>query len=326
MKFSTTVAFEKHLQEAFPDHLAPVFIVAIPCDFERQMMLQKIVEVIHKKDPAAHVLKFNAESSIEAVLSHLNSPGLFSKYAVAIYDGAVKDEKLTHYVQHPAPGAFLLLGSRDMKALADVYQKGKKEIVVCDLCDEKPWDRERRLQDFALRQAHKQGKRMDPAAAAVLLELVGPDMPTLFHEVEKIICYVGDKAQITSADVEKVSQAHHQATIWKLAEGVVWGSEGVAAEQSGDLSFVLPFLGQLRYQLEIGHKIDQLRGKREEVSRQLPQLRPATLDKYLTQFSKKRAGYFREGLLAIYDLEVALKSSGLDPDLLLDRFIAKLRT
>ena len=326
MKLSTTAAFEKHLQEAFPDHLAPVFILAIPCDFERQLMVQKIVEMIHRKDPSAHVLKFNSESPIETVLSHLNSPGLFSKHAVAIYDQALKDEKLIHYVQRPAPGAFLLLGSRDMKTLSDVYQKGKKEIVVLDLCEEKPWDRERRLQDWVLRQAHAEGRRMDPGAAALLLELVGPDMPSLFQELEKIICYCGDKTQITEADVEAISEAHHQAIGWKLAEGVIWGKEGVPPEKSSDLSFVLPFLSQLRYQLEIGHKIDQLKAKRDEISRQLPQLRQATLDKYLSQFSKKRPKYFQQGLVALYDLEVALKSSGLDPDLLLDRFLAKIRT
>ncbi|MBS0616428.1 MAG: hypothetical protein JSR58_07760 [Verrucomicrobia bacterium] len=324
MKFATVAAFEKHLKEAFPDHLAPVFILAIPCDFERQMMLQKIVEVIHQKDPSAHVLKFSEESPIETVLSHLNSPGLFSKHAVSVYDGAAKNEKLSHYAQHPAPGAFLLIGSRDMKALADVYQKGKKDVVVLDLSEEKPWDRERRLQDFVLREAHKQGRRMEPAAAALLLELVGPDMPSLFHEVEKIICFAGDKTQITSTDVEAVSKAHHQATLWKLAESVIWGKEGVSAEKSSDLSFTLPFLGQLRYQLEIGHKMSQLKGKRDEISRQLPQLRPATLEKYLSQFAKKRQRFFQDGLIALYEFEVALKSSGLDPDLLLDRFIAKL--
>ena len=325
MKLSTTAAFEKHLREAFPDHLAPVFILAIPCDFERQLMAQKIVEMIHRTDPSAHVLKFS-EAPIEAVLSHLNSPGLFSKHAVAIYDPASKDDKLIHYVQSPALGAFLLLGSRDMKTLSDVYQKGKKEIVVLDLSDEKPWDRERRLQDWVLREAQAQGRRMDPAAAARLLELAGPDMPSLFQELEKIICYCGDKTQITEADVEAISEAHHQAIGWKLAEGVIWGKDGVPHERSCDLSFVLPFLSQLRYQLEIGHKIDQLKAKRDEISRQLPQLRPATLDKYLSQFTKKRPKYFHEGLIALYDLEVSLKSSGLDPDLLLDRFLAKLRT
>jgi DNA polymerase-3 subunit delta len=48
------------------------------------------------------------------------------------------------------------------------------------------------------------GKRVEPAAAARLAELVGEDARTLASELQKLVAYVGDRSAIGAADVDEL--------------------------------------------------------------------------------------------------------------------------
>ena len=45
LKFQSIAAFEKHLHEAFPDHLSHVYMVISPFDFERKKMIEMITSL-----------------------------------------------------------------------------------------------------------------------------------------------------------------------------------------------------------------------------------------------------------------------------------------
>jgi DNA polymerase-3 subunit delta len=73
---------------------------------------------------------------------------------------------------------------------------------------------------FARSVAKAQGKQMDRHAAAVLVELVGPDLGVLAQEVGKICLYVGEAEAIETADVEGCVAALADAEVWDLTTGL----------------------------------------------------------------------------------------------------------
>lgn len=330
MKYQNVAAFDKHLQEAFPDHLSAVYLVATSCDFERKKMFDKLLLVLQRKHAASHAVHFDATlAPIEAVLEELNTQSLFGGANLVVLDriDKTKDhEKLVRYIEQPNPNACLILGASSLKPVSDLYQKGKKEVVVLDLSDEKPWDKRRRLAEWLMGEAKRENKVLPSEAAAYLLDHIGLDMPGLHQELIKLICYVGERSAITLNDTKAISSCLNLSTGWQLAEGVIWGRDTVGADKTSDLSFLLMFIGQLRYQLQTGYQVAELLDKPHEIARAFPQLRPQVLEKYISGARQKSAAYFHKGLNALFDLEMAAKSSQIDTALLFDRFIAKLRS
>lgn len=328
MKYQNVAAFEKHLQEAFPDHLSPIYMVVTSCDFERKKMFDKIASFLCNQTLAYDA----AVTPIELVLEELNTQSLFGGSNLVVLDRVDKlkeSEKLEHYIIHPNRNAFLILGASSAKSVSGLYQKGKKEVVALDLSDEKPWDRKRRLNEWLIEEAKLSGKAFSSETSAYLFEHIGLDMPGLYQELVKLICYVGNRPAITIADARAICSSHSIATGWQLSEGVIWGNDCIGADKTSELSFILMFIGQLRYQLQTGYQIAQLLENEtplQEIARLFPQLRSQTLEKYLSGARQKKTAYFHQGLKALFDLELGAKSSGLDTSLLFDRFIGKLRS
>lgn len=293
-------------------------------------MFDKLLSVLKQKHADSHASHFDATVvPIEAVLEELNTQSLFGGSNLVVLDriDKTKDhEKLIRYIEHPNPHACLILGASSLKPVSDLYQKGKKEVIVLDLSDEKPWDRRRRLAEWLIAEAKQAQKSLPSEAAAYLLDHIGLDMPGLHQELAKLICYVGDRGAITLNDTKAIASSLSQSTGWQLAEGVIWGRDTVGADKTADLSFLLMFIGQLRYQLQTGYQVAELLDKPHEIARAFPQLRPQVLEKYISGARQRTAAYFRKGLKALFDLELAAKSSQIDTVLLFDRFIAKLRS
>ncbi len=334
MKFQGWPAFAKHLSESTPDHLSPIYLVIAACSFERKKICDKIISALHKKDPQIIAQHCDAATdSLEGVVQQLNSRSLFGSSPVVVCDGLEKLKKsgwepLLAYAGRPSPFAYLILGSASAKNTADLYQKGKKELVILDLSDEKAWDRKARLQRYLIEFAHREGKTLSPEAAQHLLEHVGLDLPNLEQELIKLLCYVGERNAIGIDDVLQICAVQKSFSTWQLSEMIVWENSAVAAPPAIDLPWLLPFLGQLRYQLQIGMQLATLLENHvepSEISRQLPQLRGAIFDKRMSAARQRRASYFRQGLQRLFEIELMAKNNGATPGLLFDLFTTQLK-
>jgi DNA polymerase-3 subunit delta len=333
VKYHQLAAFEKHLQEVFPDHLSSLYMVASASDFERKQVIEKICAKMRSKDSALTQSTFLVSTiSLEKVLEQLNTCPLFGGAVVVVLEEVEKLKKegcavLMRYLERPSPFAYLILSGSSLKSVNDLYQKHKKVGIVLDLTEEKPWERERRLKEGLVQDARKQGKVMNSDAAAYLLEQIGPDMPCLEQELIKVLCYVGDQQRIELKDVRAVCKPQNHATGWQYAESVVWKGECLPADAVDELSALIPLIGQLRYHFEIGHKIQTFVEQglpAHEIATQLPQVRSAAFEKYYPVVRNKPPGYFQQALMALFDLELACKNGKADPLLLFDLFIGRL--
>lgn len=332
MKYQNINAFEKHLQEAFPHHPSFVYLVVAPSPFEREVALETLVGLIKKRDPAQMLEKIEAEEGVlAAVTEKLYSPSLFGGTPFILLDGIDKiknHEALLKYVVRPVRGSFLLLGASSLKPLTALYQQGKKEMVVLDLSDEKPWEKQKRVQEWVVKLARKEGKEFKGDALSELFARVGYEMTPLAQEVAKVCCYGGEKKSVELEDVKAVISSSLMATGWSLSEALVWGSGKIEMAKTDDLAFFLPLLGQIRYHLQLGAQIASLLDQNlssQEIAAHFPNLRSAHFEKYKQEVQKKKRAYFVRGLKALYEIEVYAKSSFLAPSLLLDLFVGKLR-
>lgn len=313
VKYHTVAAFEKHLAQAAPNHLAKNYLVVVSCPFERRLFVDKIVSYFPNAD-------FKICASYPEAMATLQTPSLFGQLPAVFLDGIDQiKEKKNLEIARLSPG-ILLLGASGMKGVFDLYQKGKKELVVLDLSEEKPWERRRRIGEWIVERGRLEGKVISFALAEMIIDMIGLEVASLLNETLKLFCFVGERKEITKEDVLAICSTRDLATGWALAEAVILENRGIGREKSGDLNFLLPFMGQLRYQL---HQILQIAEQLEHHKEVYcpPQMRPQTFEKYLAAARHKKSLYFSEKLRGLYELERQLKSTNIDPSLLFDRFI-----
>jgi DNA polymerase-3 subunit delta len=328
LKFPSIAAFDKHLKEAYPDHLAPIFLIVTPDEYERRKNIDKITSLIQKKDATVRIVRLSGlEDSLESVKGELLTPSLWGGLTLVIYEAVDKVKNNAELVTHFPPGVHLVMGASGFKAVSELYQKGKKEIVALDMGDEKPWEKERRLQEWLVHEARAQQKTLNSDVVHYLMQHLGPDLATLDQELAKLICFVGDKPRIELDDAKAICGTRDLFTGWQLAEKIVWDRAASLGEKLSDMGFLFPFIGQLRYHLQLGYRLAELvesKATPGDIKHHFPSLRPQQIEKFSTQARARKPIFFHRGLEMLYNLEFASKSSPLDIVVLFDLFQSKL--
>ena len=81
----------------------------------------------------------------------------------------------------------------------------------------------------------QQQKQLSASAAAHLVDLIGPDMGLLDQEILKLAIYVGDKARIDAADVDRLVGHSRGENIWQIFDAIAEGRNADALTMLGRL-------------------------------------------------------------------------------------------
>ena len=318
MRYQNFRAFRKHLASAAPDHLCRCYLIAMPDDYERGMAIQEILSYF----PGRPLIRLNGNEAVCRDISEaLLSPSLFGGEPVAILDEAEKMGKkelqaLSDLIAQASLYGTLLAGARSKTPLSASFEKAG---VVFDLADEKPWDKEKRLGEQISEKVQTSGKRLASDAIPLLFERLGPDAALLDSEIDKLICFVGERPMIERSDVFRISAASRTSTLWETAEKIVW--EGEAA--SVDASTFHGLVPAIRSQLQIGLKIADLFASntpREEWSSYLPRIWPKVLEKRSAQAARLGRSFFKHGLDLLFEIELLSRTGSAREGALLDFF------
>jgi DNA polymerase-3 subunit delta len=311
--------------------MSRVFLVVSPCAYERKKIVEKILSAIRTQQSDIYLHTEDAvQGLLEEQIAGLNTLSLLGGEQVLYLDNIDKLKKnglaiLAEYTAHPSPFAYLLLGANFSKNLGDLYSKGKKELIVCDLSDEKPWDRKERIKRALVDGAAKLGKRLNGDAVEYLLESIGLNLPGLEQEVAKLITYAGERSALTLQDVHVLCRVQKSATLWQLAEAVVWKESLPRIDESIDLSMVLSLISQLRLQLQQGlilAVLTERRAAQGEIAHYLPTVKPVALEKMLLIVKQRKSIFFKRALNLLFDVELIAKNSSLEPGIILDLVLA----
>src|SRR5215210_230874 len=85
--------------------------------------------------------------------------------------------------------------------------------------------RERELPKQLVTQARELGFRLDPAAARLLVERLGPRSMRLRTELERLALWAGDGGEVGIEDLQAMVSDTSEEAIWSLADAVVAGDQ-----------------------------------------------------------------------------------------------------
>jgi DNA polymerase III subunit delta len=104
-------------------------------------------------------------------------------------------------------------------ALAKVVEKAGGEVLSFDV------PRERELPKQLVADARELGFDLEPSAARLLVERLGPRPVRLRTELERLALWAGEGGQVEMQDLEAMVADTSEEAIWTLADAVVAGDE-----------------------------------------------------------------------------------------------------
>jgi|LakMenE01Jun11ns_1017448.scaffolds.fasta_scaffold9943071_2 DNA polymerase-3 subunit delta len=339
MKYTNLRAFEKHLEEASPLHFSSLYMILDKDPFSRKLIADKLISMIlpeaKNRDLGRKIFEADKDS-IDDILRELESPSFFSERRVIILNHAEKlskasVEKLEPYFTHLPPSTYLVFSCSALSAVTNFYKKVEKAGVVLDIPEEKPWEKEKSLQSWMAAYSDLQNKSIDPQTCHYLTKQIGIDQALLQQELDKLICYIGEKSVISIQDAAAICISVPLETIWKLGEAIFKKDAPSAMRISKDIldegTPFLAFLRQLRNQfqteLEIACILDR-NGSPAEITEQFPYMKGNILSQHMQMARGYGLKKLKEGILFIDAAEFSAKKSVAETDIINELLITHL--
>ncbi len=339
MKYDNTRAYQKHLSACNAQQYADVYVIiskdTAECDEAVALTLKELLG-----EGADHdlILKtFDGETTkIDAVLDELNTIPFLSDSKIVLLrrmDKMKKDalKALESYLDKPNPSVKFVASATALAANTRVYKKAEKAGVILSLAEKKPWEKESAYCQWLQENVSAEGKKMEPRAVQTLVKQTGLDKALLRMEMEKLICYVGDRPQITVADVAAICTRVDIDTIFQLSEAVFRLDAAAALLVARHLlDGGAPLIGmivQLRRQFQTEFQVCSILangGNPADITAQFRHMYGKILDKHIQLARGYGMQRFKRGLLSIEETELTAKNSSLAPDFLLERLIMNL--
>jgi len=339
MKYTALRAFEKHLESAAPNRYSDIYFIIGKEGFERKVAADMVVSHILKeqKNPSLGLLTFESDRlSTEELMNELNTLPFFSEKRVVLIQDAEKLNKETTsqlelYFQKPNPTICLIISASAIHQGTNFYKKGEKAGIVLDYVEQKPWEKEQSIIPWIESTVACEGKKIDANTSRFLIKLLGTQQSTLHSELQKLICYVGSRPEITMQDISKLTSGVNVETIWQLGEAIFRKDSAASLRickallQEG--SPFLSLLRQIRTQFQTEFQVCSILsngGTSAEVAKQFPYMKGFILDRHVQMAQSYGMQRFKSGMLHIDATEVQAKNSGTDDALLAELLIIKL--
>ena len=126
---------------------------------------------------------------------------------------------LADYLEQPSETSCLVVLAERLDGRSKLVRRAKAKGAYVEASPLK----RAQLQDFLREEARRRGHRLEPAAAALLLEDVGEQLGPLDDALERLSLYVGPGQPITVEAVEATLTRSHGETVWGLVDGVAEG-------------------------------------------------------------------------------------------------------
>lgn len=339
MKYDNLRAFEKHLEGAAALNFADVYLILAKEPFERKAAVDRVIKGVLKGEPSPDLCLhlFDGErDGAQGVLGELETLTFFVKKRVIVVQNFNECDKATiakleAYLATPNRSVCLVLAAPAFNKVTNFYKKAEKLGVVLEVAEEKPWDKEKSIAEWTIRTAGALGKQLDQQTAREMVQQLGTDQTLLSNELQKLVCYVGERRAITRQDLSAVCSHINRDTGWQLGEAIFRRDAAAALRIGKNLlaegAALIAMLRQVRSQFQTELQICLILehgGSPADVVREFPFMRGSLLEKYVQQARSYGARRLKQGLLKLDDAELAAKSSSADPDFLLELLLIKL--
>jgi len=234
--------------------------------------------------------------------------------------------QLLAYVEKPSPSTCLVLWGNSSGPWKKFFPKIREVGAVIHV---KPFYAGK-LIGWIKREAQAHEKRMTREAAEYLKDMVGNRLRDLHNEIEKVVVYVGEKPVIELGDVEEVTSEVKTRTIFELTDAIGMRHSVKALRvlrkmvRAGEAH--LKILGMITRQFRLIWRAKHLVSKgatKEEVGRRL-NLHHFYLESILEQSASFSEENLREGFRRFLQTDLAMKTTTLSKELLLEKMVVDL--
>ena len=104
-----------------------------------------------------------------------------------------------------------------------LYKTCKAVAVIHELESpekNKPWQLAKYARDVTLARLKQVGLKMESRAMSAFLDKVSTDARQIANEIEKLSVYVGDRREVTMADVDMIVSSTGELAAWDFADAV----------------------------------------------------------------------------------------------------------
>ncbi len=239
-------------------------------------------------------------------------------------------QQLARYLDDPAPFTVLVLEATALDQrmrLAKVLVQ-KTVAVAVELSDD-PSERAKLASGMAAAMAVELGVQLDSDVAEDLSEMLNGDLAAIRGELEKLAAHAGQRGRVTSADIKLLVVSTQKYSVWELTDLLA----------SREPSRALEFLNGL---LRDGEAPAALVGALAWMYRKLLEaqeipagvngwqaasrlsMRPAAAEVAVRQARKFPRAQLAQGLAALYEADVRLKSGGKSQRVVMEFLVAQL--
>jgi len=300
-------------------------------------LIEKGIEGLRKKIIPAHLQEFNRDvySAGEVPASRIVDAArtvpmlnpwrfILVKEADRFAPGEV--DQFLPYIEKPSPSTCLVLWGDTGGPWKQFFPKIRAVGAVIQI---KPFFAGQ-LIGWIKREAQADGKGMTREAAEYLKDMVGNRLRDLHNEIEKAVAYVGEKPVIELGDVEELVSEVKTRTIFELTDAIGMRNSLEALRilrsmlQAGEAH--LRILNMIARQFRLIWKAQYLVSKgigKEDLARRL-KLHHFYLESILEQTSCFSEDNLREGFRRFLEIDLAMKTTTLSKELLLEKMVVDL--
>jgi DNA polymerase-3 subunit delta len=274
---------------------------------------------------------YGNESACEEIAASAQTLPMFAEWRVVLVKNADKLsaaslEALTPYAQDPSPSTCLIFQGEKIDQRKKFFSEFKKKGELVEF---------RRLYEnqlipFLRGEAENLGKKLQPATAEMLLYLSGNNLQELVSQIEKTALYVGKRDTIEVADVKTVVSDTRVDSVFELANSLGEKNLGKALRNLhtllSDGEAPLLILAVLSRHFRQIWKVRELLEKKtqpQEIGK-MAGINPYFLQGIIRQAKNYAVPQLKAIFGKFFELDLALKSGGGKPALLMERFVMEV--
>ena len=311
--------------------LKPVYLFHGEEVFLKERYLAKVVELVDEGVADFNLETITAENTpLADVLEKARSMPFLQPPRVVIVRGAdtYSADEMTlfrEYLSDPNPKSCLVLvaGKPDFRLAAFKAMRQQDLTVSFDP------PRGRSLVVWVTEAADQRGYKMDQTAARTLIEMVGTDLTSLDHELEKVCLYSGENHTIGVEEIKAAARLSRTASIFELGDAVGEQNGARALTALKDLYLEEHYLRILAMIVRHFHLLLKVRllldaGARQGEVQQALRLPPFVVKKYLSQVRDLDTPCLKKAIARLMLADQTLKSSGAPDRLVLESMVLDL--
>lgn len=233
--------------------------------------------------------------------------------------------ELAAYIPLIPESTVILLIESSVDKRNSVYQAIKKIGGVVEF--EIPGDEEVKI--WLRGRLKKEGKTIVNSALNMLLEREGGDMQRLASELEKLICYAGDRSEINIDDVRALCVKQTAIKIFDMVRHVASGNQKAALDIYYELLAAreepLSILSKLAKQFNQVYMVKQLKNSGmpfEQIAAKMG-LKEGVIKGLYNQAGRFKSSELRGIISECVELEEAVKTGKIDKNMSVELFIIK---